>query len=137
LAGAYPNDEFVISKVTGDRYAGEWPRERFSVHGIKYEVADMNKSEFYLATLPLINSGRCQLLDNARLLGQFLSIERRTARGGRDSCDHRPGAKDDLANAAAAALVLAESARPPMHFDPAFMARIQRLDMQRRLRQSH
>ena len=25
---------YRISTVTGDRYAGEWPRERFQVHGI-------------------------------------------------------------------------------------------------------
>jgi hypothetical protein len=27
---------YGISRVTGDAYAGEWPRERFSVHGITY-----------------------------------------------------------------------------------------------------
>jgi len=32
-------------------------------------------------------------------------LERRTAQGGRDSIDHPPGAHDDLANAAAGALV--------------------------------
>ena len=34
-------------------------------------------------------------------------LERRTARGGRDSIDHGPGAHDDIANAVAGALVLA------------------------------
>ena len=28
---------YRINKVTGDRYAGEWPREQFAKHGIKYE----------------------------------------------------------------------------------------------------
>jgi hypothetical protein len=38
---------------------------------------------------------------------QLLGLERRTARGGRDSIDHAPGAHDDIANAAAGALTLA------------------------------
>jgi len=41
------------------------------------------------------------LLEDARLLAQIVGIERRTARGGRDSIDHAPGAHDDVANAAA------------------------------------
>jgi hypothetical protein len=36
---------------------------------------------------------------------QICGLERRTARGGRDSIDHAPGAHDDIANAAAGALV--------------------------------
>jgi hypothetical protein len=49
----------------------------------------------------MINSRRIDLLDDARLLVQLVGLERRTARGGRDSVDHTPGAHDDLANAVA------------------------------------
>jgi hypothetical protein len=38
---------------------------------------------------------------------QLTSLERRTARGGKDSIDHAPGAHDDTANAVAGALVTA------------------------------
>ena len=31
-------------------------------------------------------------------MNQLASLERRTARGGRDSIDHAPGAHDDIAN---------------------------------------
>ncbi len=41
------------------------------------------------------------LLDDERLIAQIVGLERRTARGGRDSIDHAPGAHDDLANAVA------------------------------------
>ena len=41
------------------------------------------------------------MLDDARLLTQLVGLERRTARGGRDSIDHAPGGHDDLANAVA------------------------------------
>ena len=36
-----------------------------------------------------------------RLARFFVGLERRTARGGRDSIDHAPGAHDDVANAVA------------------------------------
>ncbi len=59
------------------------------------------KSELYVDLLPLINSRRIELLDDARLLNQLCALERRTARGHRDSIDHPPGAHDDLINAVA------------------------------------
>jgi hypothetical protein len=93
--------------VTGDRYAGEWPRERFSAHGIRYEPAEKNKSEIYLGFLPMPNSGRVDLLDNARMISQFLGLERRASRAGRDTVDHAPGAHDDVANAVAGVMASA------------------------------
>jgi hypothetical protein len=51
-----------------------------------------------LALLATLNSGRIELPDDKRLVGQLCSLERRTARGGRDTIDHAPGAHDDLAN---------------------------------------
>jgi hypothetical protein len=42
-----------------------------------------------------------------RLVTQLCGLERRTARGGRDSIDHAPGEHDDLANAVAGAAALA------------------------------
>jgi hypothetical protein len=92
---------YGVRTVTGDRYAGEWPRERFQVHGIRYVPSEMNRSELYLAFLPLVNSGRVDLLDSERMLLQFVGLERRTARSGKDSVDHAPGARDDVANAVA------------------------------------
>ncbi|SIO49700.1 hypothetical protein SAMN05443247_06523 [Bradyrhizobium erythrophlei] len=98
---------YGISTVRGDRYAGLWPRERFAVHGVDYQVASQTKSDIYLALLPMLNSGRVELLDHPRLTSQLCGLERRTARGGKDSVDHAPGAHDDVINAAAGALVVA------------------------------
>lgn len=95
--------------VTGDRYAGEWPRERFQAYGIRYETAEKNRSELYLDMLPLLNSGKADLLDSQRLVSQLCGLERRTARSGKDSVDHAPGQHDDLANAVAGALTLCGS----------------------------
>ena len=106
---------YRLSTVTGDRYGGEWPREQFRKRGIEYKPADKPKSELYLELLPAINSGKVELLDNTRLLAQLRSLERRTSRIGRDTVDHGPGGHDDLANAAAGALVGA-MARPRVPF---------------------
>ncbi len=104
---------YKVSEVMGDRYAGEWPRERFKVHGIQYVVSEKTKSDLYRDLLPMLNSGRASLLDHQRLRTQIVNLERRTARGGRDSIDHPRGAHDDVANAVAGALVtLSQRAQP-------------------------
>jgi hypothetical protein len=92
---------YGISTVTGDRYGGEWPREQFRKLGIEYELSARPKSELYRDFLPLVNSRQVELLDHPRSVAQLCSLERRTARGGRDSIDHAPGAHDDIANAIA------------------------------------
>jgi len=103
---------YRVHTVTGDHYGGLFPRQEFAKHEITYRPADKSKSEFYSALLPIMNSGRVQLLDHKRLISQLISLERRTARGGRDSIDHAPGGKNDVANAAAGAIALA--AKPPI-----------------------
>lgn len=96
---------FGIVAVIGDRYAGEWPREAFRKFGISYELSSRSKSDLYRDFLPLINSGRVELLDHPRSIAQLCSLERRTARGGRDSIEHPPGQHDDSANAIAGVAV--------------------------------
>ncbi|MGI4944844.1 MAG: hypothetical protein ACRYHQ_30525, partial [Janthinobacterium lividum] len=106
--------EYRCTEVTGDRYAGEWPREQFRKLGIAYKLSEKPKSDIYRDLLPLLNSGKVELLDLPRLTAQLCGLERRTARGGRDSIDHAPGAHDDLVNAVAGALLLVGSARQPI-----------------------
>jgi hypothetical protein len=98
---------YRVSTVVGDAYAGEWPREQFRKLGITYKVSEMNRSELYLELLPGIMSDMVELLDHPRLVQQLCTLERRTARSGKDSVDHPPGSHDDVANACAGALVLA------------------------------
>ena len=92
---------YRVSQIDGDRYAGEWPREQFRKQGIDYKPAEKPKSDLYLDMLPALNSRQVQLLDKSRLMEQFIGLERRTARSGKDTIDHRPGGHDDLANAVA------------------------------------
>jgi hypothetical protein len=103
--------QYRIGGVVGDRYAGEWPRERFRAHGISYIPAKSTKAELYATLLAAINSRRVELLDLPRLVTQLCGLERRTAWGGRETIDHSPGGHDDVANAVAGALTLA--AKPP------------------------
>ena len=95
---------YRIREVTGDRYAGEWPREQFRNAGIQYKTSDRTKSDLYVALLPMLNSQQVELLEIPALTNQIVSLERRTARGGRDSIDHPPGGHDDVANAVAGVL---------------------------------
>lgn len=98
---------YRLTYVTGDHYAGEWPREQFSKHGVSYQCADRSKSDLYRECLPLLTAGRVELLDHPKMLRQFGALERRTSRAGKDSIDHPPRQHDDLCNAASGALVLA------------------------------
>ena len=118
---------YRISTVRGDRYAGEWPREQFRKHGIAYELSDKARSELYQALLPLVNSSRVELLDYSRLVNQLVTLERRTARGGRDSIDHAPGAHDDIANAVAGAIVMASEKSLGVQIDDAYLVEFSKI----------
>jgi hypothetical protein len=101
--------EYRITKVTGDRWGGEFPREHFRNHFVNYDVCENVKSDLYRDLLPLLTSGQVELPDNPGLSRQLHGLERRTARGGRDSIDHAPRAHDDIANAVAGVAVIGRS----------------------------
>jgi hypothetical protein len=115
---------YRITEVYGDRYAGEWPRERFSAYGIRYVVADKPKSDIYRDLLPVLNAHRAELLDIPRLSSQLCALERRTARGGRDSIDHAPGAHDDVANAVGGVISRVVGGPKPLSIPPGLVEAI-------------
>jgi hypothetical protein len=53
---------YRVTKVFGDRYGGEFPRELFRKHGINYSPSEKPKSDLYRDVLPLINSRACDPL---------------------------------------------------------------------------
>jgi hypothetical protein len=112
---------YCIYEATSDRYAGEFPAEQFRNFGITINPSEKPKSDIYRDALPLLNSGRVELLDNTRLVNQICNLERRVARGGRDSIDHPsgtgPSAHDDLANSALGAIVLASGITDSFNLD--------------------
>ncbi|WP_244629108.1 hypothetical protein [Methylocella tundrae] len=98
---------YGIRRVTADRWGSEFVAEAFMRQGIICEQSAKPKSDLYRESLPLLNSGKVRFLDHPKLVAELCSLERRTARGGRDSIDHPPGGHDDLANAVCGVITLA------------------------------
>ncbi len=107
---------YRISTVTGDKYAPGFVAEGFRGCGITYKAAPRTTSEVYLELLPLVNSGAVVLLDHPHLLRELRGLERKRGTAGRDRVDHRPGAHDDRAVAAAGAVVSATARRIAITF---------------------
>lgn len=107
---------YRIHKICGDRYAGEWAREPFRSYGTTYDVCEKPASDIYRDALPALNSSRVELLDHPRAVAQLCQLERRSARSGKDSIGHPPGAHDDIANVICGAVGLLLG-RPPNIID--------------------
>ena len=112
---------YRISKVVGDRYGGEFPRELFRKQGITYDLSDRPASDIYRDVLARFNSGKVELLDLPRVVNQFVSLERRTNRSGRDSISHPVGGHDYVANSVAGAILGAINKRGPIQITQADM----------------
>lgn len=105
--------EYSVSRVTGDRYAGETFRADFERQGIAYKGCAESKSALYEALEAPLN-GRCvSLPDVPDVEQQLLGL---VWRGGK--IDHPAGERDDWANAVAGlvTLLVGKSARPPFMF---------------------
>jgi hypothetical protein len=89
---------YRVYKIISDKWGGDWPVESFRGHSIVCEASAKVKSDLYRELLPAINSRKIDLLDHSRSLSQLCSLERRVARGGKDSIDHPPNGHDDLGN---------------------------------------
>ena len=64
--------EYRISRVVGDRYAGETFKAAFQKRGINYQVSELSKHEIYEAVEVLFNTGTLVLLDNEVMESQFM-----------------------------------------------------------------
>lgn len=102
---------FGIYRVSGDKYAPGFVESGFKGRGITYEGCKRSTSETYLEFLPLVMSGAVSVLDDPALLRELRGLERRTG-ANKDRVDHRRGAHDDRAIAAAGALVAAAGREP-------------------------
>jgi hypothetical protein len=68
---------------------------------VDYRHCELPRSALYLNLLPHLNSRTVRLLDHPRAVNQIANLERRTARGARDTIDHPRDQHDDVANAIA------------------------------------
>ncbi|HUF72686.1 MAG TPA: hypothetical protein VMR74_07300 [Gammaproteobacteria bacterium] len=94
---------YGLTRVTGDRYAGETFRADFKEHGITYVVSRLSKHELYESFEVSLNAGEVELLDHPKLTEQLQTLVWRGRK-----IDHQPGDHDDFANAAAGAIVYLE-----------------------------
>ena len=108
---------YGINTITGDRYAAQWPVNEFMRHGINLKPSELNRSEIYLEFLPLLQTGAVELPPDEKALSQFVMLERRTSRSGRDTIDHAPGpgSHDDRCNAIAGAAVALSAPEMPIN----------------------
>lgn len=96
---------FGLSRMTGDRYGGEWPVSAFRKRGVSYEISQLTKNDIYLHLQPIVSMRKVRLLENETLKNQLLCLERKTRQGGCDSVEHPRGLFDDLVNAVAGCAV--------------------------------
>ncbi len=128
--------EYYVYKVQSDKYAGDWPAERFKVHGVTVETSAEPKSVIYGALLPALNAERVELLENERLRSQLTNLERRANPGGRDTIDHPRGGHDDVVNAAAGAIVQVTTRPKPFVVTQAMLDRFSQVDRARLQREA-
>jgi hypothetical protein len=100
---------YGISEVWGDRYAVGFVSAELARYGLTLQHSGKSRSDLYRELLPALRSRRVRLLDNERGISQFASLERRALAAGGERIDHPSygGAKDDVSNAIAGALVVA------------------------------
>jgi hypothetical protein len=96
--------DYGVTSVVGDAYAKGWPAARFASNGITYEDSKKSASDLYREALPAFTSHRVELLDNPKLVAQFVGLDRSIAKSGKESIGHAHGMHDDLANAVAGML---------------------------------
>ena len=104
---------YGIAVIEGDKYGAEFVQEQFRLNGIQYIEAEKTTSEYFGGFLPILNSGRCRLLESKRLAAQLCSLERRASRvGAKDQIGHPPGGHDDLCASVAGLMVRLAGKRP-------------------------
>jgi hypothetical protein len=115
---------YHCSKVTGDNWGGEYLRQPFRAGGVDYDVSKIVVNDIYRDSLPMLNSGKVELLDLPKQSTQLVNLIRITSRTGNDTITHPKNQHDDLANAACGALLLAASQPAPMNITPQMIAQI-------------
>jgi hypothetical protein len=100
--------------VVGDRYAGQWPAQKFREVGITYVPAEFDKSKAYLELTPWLAQGAIELMAHEELVHELALVEKRLKPGGKTPVfDHPKGGHDDYPNAVAHAVAeLAKSLHP-------------------------
>jgi len=102
---------YSISRVTGDKFSGDWASTAFEKNGITYEKSERTKSELYLEAEGPFNTERVELPNKEIAVTQLKNLIRKTRSGGKDSVDTDGGYPEDEANVIAG-VVCSMSAKP-------------------------
>jgi hypothetical protein len=101
---------YGVRVIYSDRFAKDFVTQRFSACWLGHRMTDFTRDTAYLAALPWLTSRRVELPDPEvhplarRMIGQFMSLERRTTPAGRDSVDHPRSGHDDVSCVVALAI---------------------------------
>jgi len=92
---------YNISRIRGDKFAGDWPAAEFRTNDIHYEKCPDSKSRLYQEFGGIARLGQVKLLDDPtrekRTKLQFMGLIRQTT-GIEEKIDHPRDAHDDIAN---------------------------------------
>ena len=97
---------YRVGLLWGDKWGGDWVANAFRRRGQPYAAFKETKSELYRVLMPLLTSGRVELLDHPKAIAQLQALRRAVAQRGREVIDHPSGAHDDVANVIAGAVFL-------------------------------
>jgi hypothetical protein len=90
--------EYKLTQATGDQYGSGITVALYRNANVDLLPTELSRSDTYLATLPLLTTGRIELPDDPTLRRELIGLERRTGRG-KDVIDHPPHGHDDVVNA--------------------------------------
>src|SRR5438094_34544 len=68
--------QYRCNEVVGDAYAGEWVYQSFRDAGIGYRKSDLPKSQLYLESLSVWNTGRVSIPNDPKLIRELRCLER-------------------------------------------------------------
>jgi len=92
---------YNISRIRGDKFAGDWPAAEFRLNGIHYEKCPSSKSRLYQEFGGIARLGQVKLLDDPteekKTKLQFMGLIRQTT-SVEEKIDHPRDGHDDIAN---------------------------------------
>lgn len=93
--------QYRIYQVTGDKFSGDWASNSWAKHSdgtVAYMKSERTKSELYLESEGLFNTGMIEIPDKSLSIEQLKDLIRKSRSGGKDSVDSYSGSSEDEAN---------------------------------------
>jgi hypothetical protein len=93
---------YHVKDIMADNHSFGFAATEFARNRLRAtDPCELPKSDLYRECFPLFGAGKIQLIDEPRMLGQWLTLERRVLPGGGERIDHPVGRghHDDIVNA--------------------------------------